>query len=236
MKSLSAFAFAYRGVLVALCPMSCLMPAWGSLDPRAWTAVAALLLCFGTALRLAGIREIGGRARVHSAGARDLVTSGIFASMRNPLYLGNTLAAAGAIGLLAGPLAAVTAALYLGLVYSLVVRHEERVLLALWGAPYRTYVDQVPRWFPMFAKVRTEERMRERFSWSEVLRLERWGVAAVACALSLQLLIPGTVDLLMQRSEPRAILAALSALVFVVLFVRRASRSLRKHGLLYLAE
>ncbi|MBL8896502.1 MAG: hypothetical protein JNM84_02690 [Planctomycetes bacterium] len=236
MKSLPAFVFAYRGVLVALCPLSCALPPWSGLAPRVEIAAAALLLCLGLGLRLAGVREIGGRARVHSAGARDLVSRGIFATTRNPLYLGNALAAAGAILLLAGPLAAAATGLYLGLLYALVVRHEERVLLELWGAAYRDYLERVPRWIPRLGGSDFSGRSREPYSWSEVLRLEKWGVLAVACALVVSFGFPDTLAALRQRAELRAAIGALSILVFVVLFVRRASRSKRKHGLLFHAE
>jgi protein-S-isoprenylcysteine O-methyltransferase Ste14 len=235
-KSLFAFAFSYRGVLVALCPLCCALPPWIAIDPRAQTAGGALLLLVGTWLRLAGVREIGGRARVHSAGARELMTSGIFARTRNPLYLGNSLAAAGAIGLLAGPLAALAAGLYLGLLYALVVRHEERVLEALWGDAYRAYLQRVPRWIPKLAVAPVREGAHAPFAWSEVLRLEKWGVLAVVGAIALRLGFPSAIDALMQRAETRAACAALALLVFAVLFTRRAARSKRKHGLLFQSE
>lgn len=236
MKSLLAFAFSYRGVLVALCPLGCALPAWITIDTGVQTALGALLLLVGTWLRLAGVREVGGRARVHSAGARDLLTRGIFARTRNPLYLGNGLAAAGAIALIAGPLAALVAGVYLGLLYALVVRHEERVLEALWGDAYRAYLRRVPRWIPRLASASARDGAPAPFAWSEVLRLEQWGVLAALGAIALRLAFPTAIDALMQRAEIRSACAALALLVFAVLFARRAARSKRKHGLLFRSE
>jgi protein-S-isoprenylcysteine O-methyltransferase Ste14 len=75
-----------------------------------------------------------------------LVTSGIFAWMRNPMYVGAMLLLAGLAVALASDwtlVLLVPAALVL---HFGVVRREERYLEAKFGATYRDYVSRVPRY------------------------------------------------------------------------------------------
>ena len=49
------------------------------------------LLAVGESIRIWAVRYAGGRTRTRKVGAPKLVTSGPFAYVRNPLYLGNML-------------------------------------------------------------------------------------------------------------------------------------------------
>ena len=79
------------------------------------------------------------------------MSTGPFALVRNPLYLGNlaiwTGFAVSANLLWLVPLIVVL----LGLEYHAIVRWEETLLEARLGDSYRSYMRQVPRWFPAFA-------------------------------------------------------------------------------------
>ncbi|MFH2002719.1 MAG: isoprenylcysteine carboxylmethyltransferase family protein, partial [Planctomycetota bacterium] len=146
MSYLLAFIFTYRGVLLPLGLIPAAVLAWDSLGLVQYS-VGILLVVLGVVFRLSGVRRIGGRARVHSAGTRDLLTSGIYGHVRNPLYVGNILYAGGLVALFFSlPSAGLAIAYLLGL-YTLIALHEEKALESLLGPPYRQYLSDVPRWF-----------------------------------------------------------------------------------------
>lgn len=78
----------------------------------------------------------------------ELVTVGPYSTMRNPLYFFSFLGAAG-VGAQTG---SITVALICGLiayvVFCIVVLQEEKLLLERYGEPYRSFMAQVPRFFP----------------------------------------------------------------------------------------
>jgi protein-S-isoprenylcysteine O-methyltransferase Ste14 len=78
--------------------------------------------------------------------ATALVTSGPFALTRNPIYLGNTLALAGAGLLFSNPWLLVGAACAARAVTGLLIAPEERHLAARFGADWVAYARHVPRW------------------------------------------------------------------------------------------
>jgi hypothetical protein len=110
--------------------------------------LGTLLIGLGAALRLWAGLYIGGHKE------RDLVTSGPYSCARNPLYLGNLLAAAGIAALTCSPdvfvltLAATTA------VYVATIRAEQRKLRPIFGAAYDRYLREVPALVPRAGSVR----------------------------------------------------------------------------------
>ena len=75
-----------------------------------------------------------------------LVTTGIYALSRNPIYVGFTIVYAGlAIGL-DSPLAAAMILPCLIVIDRFVIVREEAYLERKFGAPYRAYMDKVRRW------------------------------------------------------------------------------------------
>ncbi len=79
-------------------------------------------------------------------GADRLLTTGVFAVSRNPIYVGNTLLLAG-VGLAAGSLWIVGAAFVAAyLTHHLAVLREEAHLEARFGEAFRAYRATVPRW------------------------------------------------------------------------------------------
>jgi protein-S-isoprenylcysteine O-methyltransferase Ste14 len=142
--------------------------------PR-WGAAAVLLVLAGEALRLWAVGHIGRRSRTREAGVGALVDVGPYARMRNPLYVGNLLIWSG-FGLAGWPtLLVVLPALVLH--YNVIVRWEEGRLADTIGAPYRDYLQRVPRWVPTGAPRAGAWDVRE------ALRSER-GTFAVLALLS----------------------------------------------------
>jgi protein-S-isoprenylcysteine O-methyltransferase Ste14 len=109
----------------------------GALAMTAGIAVYGLALRgFGSSWRLGIDRDRPG----------PLVTGGIFAHSRNPVYLGLTLVAVG-VFLVLGRLVLLLLAIMCGVYFHFLVRREERFLTQHYGASYRAYAQRVGRWW-----------------------------------------------------------------------------------------
>jgi protein-S-isoprenylcysteine O-methyltransferase Ste14 len=164
--TLGAVLFRNRGWLpVPFFLVPLLMPA----EQRAVTwIVGALLVAAGEAVRLAGVAAAGTVTRRRSRAVQRLVTYGIFAWTRNPLYVGNFLAWMGVV-VASGVLWFLPVAVVLFAVeYSLIVRYEEGVLESIFGAEYLAYKTRTPRWLARPPAVRESGP----HDWGEAWRSE----------------------------------------------------------------
>jgi protein-S-isoprenylcysteine O-methyltransferase Ste14 len=165
------------------------------LIPRGSTTAASTLLAAGAVvvgagelLRLWAVRHIGVISRTRSDRLGPLVSTGPFAFVRNPLYLGN-------IALWVG--FAISAHLVwlvpifivvLSLEYHAIVRWEESLLESRRQDEYRLYTASVPRWIPSFVPSRQPgvEGRRLRIdalptnSWRDTFFSERGTLLAIA--------------------------------------------------------
>ena len=119
----------------------------GRMSAAAWV-VGAIVVVTGEWIRLAGVAAAGTVTRRRSRAVQRLVTYGVFAWVRNPLYVGNFLIWMG-FTVISGvywflPLAIVIFAIE----YSLIVRYEEGVLESIFGGEYLAYKQSAPRWLP----------------------------------------------------------------------------------------
>ncbi len=112
--------------------------------------LAVLLLCAALALMLAAAWSLL-RARTTLDPQRPgrttrLLTSGVFARSRNPIYLGDALLlAALAVGL-GNALNFLLLPLFVAIIDRLQIAAEERALQRLFGDEYRAYCARVRRW------------------------------------------------------------------------------------------
>jgi protein-S-isoprenylcysteine O-methyltransferase Ste14 len=121
--------------------------AYGVMEPMNWV-VGILLIALGETVRLSGVAAAGTVTRRRSRTVQRLVTYGVFAWMRNPLYVGNFLIWMGFI-VISGVLWFIPVAILLFAVeYTLIVRYEEGVLESIFGEEYLRYKSHTPRWFP----------------------------------------------------------------------------------------
>jgi protein-S-isoprenylcysteine O-methyltransferase Ste14 len=148
----SAFVFGKRGELLAL--PAVVLAAAGK--PSAFSIAAGLPLAFaGETIRMWAVGYSGVTTRGDTVTAPALVTAGPYAYVRNPLYTGNFLTAAGfaiaftgknsapvRFALVAGSLAAMAG------IYAVIIPHEERYLRETFGPAFDGYAARVPRLVP----------------------------------------------------------------------------------------
>jgi protein-S-isoprenylcysteine O-methyltransferase Ste14 len=150
--SFQAFVFKNRGLLLAL--PAVLLVVCGR--PSARSIAIGLPLAFaGELIRCWAVGYSGVTTRHHVVTAPKLATGGPYAYVRNPLYIGNFLTAAGfAIAftgansawardaLIGGSLALMAA------IYATIVPHEEAFLRSQFGDAFAAYCARVPRIVP----------------------------------------------------------------------------------------
>ncbi len=119
-----------------------------------------LLVCAGEGLRL--------WAAGHLRKDEVLTTSGPYAFVRNPLYIGSLAIATGFALMLGSSLLLFPLLAAFVLAYRAETRREEKVLRQKFGAVFDQYRQAVPSWFPRLS--RYPEASRERFRWRRALR------------------------------------------------------------------
>ena len=136
-------------------------------------AAAALLVGAGQLLRFWAVRHIGVISRTRANRLGPLITSGPYAAVRNPLYLGNWLLwtgfVMGARVFWMLPLAWMAFALQ----YGAIAQWEEEFLAAQ-GPAHAAYVSAVGRWLPRARRATLPRQPAMRhYQWREVLFSER---------------------------------------------------------------
>ena len=133
------------------------------------------LLLMGETIRIWAVSYAGGQTRTRRVGARALCSSGPFAFVRNPLYLGNTLMYAGIV-LIAGSanvwLMVATTFLFFLVQYALIISLEEETLALLFGEEYEEYKNNVPGLFPRISRWETRDD-REPSNLLKTLKTEK---------------------------------------------------------------
>ena len=135
--------------------------------------VGFLLVITGEIIRLWAVAHAGGATRTRAVGAPYLVTSGPYAYVRNPLYLGNVTIYLGVATMGAQqlwwllPLTLV----YFTIQYKLIISLEEDTLVELFGQQYINYREKVPSLFPL--KGRTTPLDERKSDWKASFLSER---------------------------------------------------------------
>lgn len=170
------FLFKYRSAvfpLITVIILALLQPQlpYGSLTADHWMdALGVLIIIAGLALRalVIGLQYIQRGGRNKEVYANTLVTGGIFAASRNPLYVGNCLLLLGLLvicgnpwGILIGMALAISG-------YHAIVAAEETFLLDKFGDDYRHYCRTVNRWMPSPPRV-LGALSESRFNWPRVV-------------------------------------------------------------------
>jgi protein-S-isoprenylcysteine O-methyltransferase Ste14 len=127
----------------------------GAIVPPAWVTWAGWAIgAAGTILIVVAQRQMGASWRIGiDAAPTALVTGGLFAVVRNPIFTGMLLALAGEVLIVPGVWIAAAWPLAAGLI-SIQARREELHLLLVHGEPYRAYAARVGRFAPGIGKLR----------------------------------------------------------------------------------
>lgn len=136
--------------------------------------IGVLTCCLGQSCRflVAGyVNNIRRRGYKRQIGAELLIQSGIFAHVRNPLYVGNLLIVSG-FALISNNLWWYLVVLpSFGFVYYAIVIAEEAYLTQTFGAEYVDYCRRVHRFVPRLSGLR-QNLMPGFFDWRHALRRE----------------------------------------------------------------
>lgn len=101
--------------------------------------------------------------------ARDLNINGIYACVRNPLYLGNFFILLGILIIYNSFTAYLLGIGFFLLQYWFIIQAEENFLRSKFGQNYIEYCQEVPRFFPHWKKIETNQS----FDWLRVLKKEQ---------------------------------------------------------------
>ena len=154
-------------------------------EPSWHTVVIGVpFIVIGEFLRMWAVGYAGASTRARSLGAaRDLVTTGPYSYVRNPLYLGNFLLSFGVC--LVANVYWLIAVLIIGYFsqYLPIIALEEGYLLESCGQVYQMYQEQVPRFVPRFSPYPNPST--HDFSWTRAMKSEKRTLTAIACVVVL---------------------------------------------------
>jgi len=145
------FLFRHRNYIFPILYLILFIPSPAIFDDFYIPVIIGLSVAlFGQAIRILTIGLVyiirGGRHR--QIYAKELVTDGIFAHCRNPLYLGNILILTGS-GIMSNSLVSLLIFLPLFVfAYQAIVIAEEDFLNDRFGPQYKNYLKRVNRWVP----------------------------------------------------------------------------------------
>lgn len=158
---MNAFVFKNRGAALAIPALALVI--FGKPDAFGVTVGLPLALA-GELLRIWAVGYSGVTTRGDTVTAPELVTAGPYAYVRNPLYVGNFITAAGfaiaftgansfaaKVALIGGSLSVMAA------VYAVIVPHEERFLRARFGEAFVRYCETVPPIVPQLEPVELQQ-------------------------------------------------------------------------------
>jgi protein-S-isoprenylcysteine O-methyltransferase Ste14 len=150
-------------------------------------AFGLLLVTAGQALRILtiGLAYIVRGGRNRRIYAENLVTDGVFAHCRNPLYVGNILIVIGFMFISGNTAGIILGSLGFMAIYRLIVFSEERFLTEKFGQAYLDFCSDVPRWLPRFKGLR-ETISQYEFDWPAVA-VKEYGTLFTSLMISLGL-------------------------------------------------
>ena len=145
--------------------------------------VGFAMVVLGEVIRFWGVSIAGAETRTTGrVGGTYLITTGPFAHVRNPLYLGNMImyAGVGVMSMALFPWLLLAAVVWFYVQYSLIISREEEYLAAQFGGAYDDYRKHVPRFLPRLTPYRTEDPPPKRMNIAEGLASERRTLQAMA--------------------------------------------------------
>jgi protein-S-isoprenylcysteine O-methyltransferase Ste14 len=153
--------------------------------------VGSLIALIGEGVRLWGASIIGSETRTTGrVGGTYLITTGPFAYVRNPLYLGNLFLYLG-LGIMSNalfPWFVIVAVALFFIQYYLIVTLEEEYLAKTFGLAFEEYVGRVRRFVPHLRRYRASDAAQITGNFSRGLRSEKRTLQALVL-ISLGLIV-----------------------------------------------
>lgn len=120
----------------------------GSLLPAPWPYLGVLPVLIGVLLAVQGSRQFAqaGTNIIPFTESSALVTTGVFAYSRNPMYTGMVLALAGAALIMNGFYSWLVVIAFIAIIRILFIRGEEALMAETFGEDYVAYKASVRRW------------------------------------------------------------------------------------------
>ncbi|MCK4667000.1 isoprenylcysteine carboxylmethyltransferase family protein [Candidatus Dependentiae bacterium] len=115
-----------------------------------WFSIAIGLTIIGETIRVVAVAYIGGISRTRKGSVDELVTSGPFNCVRNPLYIGNFILSLGFSCLSGKWWFLIIFFIMFFVQYIPIVLWEEDLLIKKFGEEYLEYQKHVPRFLPKF--------------------------------------------------------------------------------------
>lgn len=183
MRVLKEYMFFFRGYSQGLFFLGLVVYVWffppSEVFEGTWTdtiidvlAVAGLIL--GELIRIWATSHAGKHTRSRLIKAGELVTSGPYAHVRNPIYVGNFFIGLGMV-LIAEAFALVPVFIaFFALQYRAIVATEEHFLNERFGAEYDRYRRAVTRWIPNFVAPEIRISLGRKFPIKEIGTA--WGI------------------------------------------------------------
>jgi protein-S-isoprenylcysteine O-methyltransferase Ste14 len=184
-KTLRQKLFQYRGYM----PIPFLLAMIVFAQPTNVTMLVGFVIAaLGEFTRFWGVAYAGSLTRVTgSVGAPEVIVSGPFAHVRNPLYVGNIMTYVG-IGVMSNalfPWLVIGAFVWFIFQYVLIVQLEEEFLEGHFGEPYLVFKRNVPRFLPRVSPYRGEAQAHQPPRWGEAVRSERRTFQALALVMAI---------------------------------------------------
>lgn len=232
MVKIGNFLFHYRNGLLPILFLGILIPSPEIFQNPSVALVSGLgLALVGQLIRMGtiGFDYIVRGGKDRKVYADNLVTEGIFAHCRNPMYVGNIAVAVG-MGLASNSLiffGSITVIIIF--MYEAIVRAEENFLKNKFGEQFDQYAKRVHRWIPNFSGF-SETLQNFTFNWKRVIKKE-YNSTFTGVTLGLLLITKTIYDHPQQygtlKDSAPALIGSFVALVIVYLFVRLLKKSKR---------
>lgn len=182
-----AWLFRYRSFLPVPLALVLVMVRRGEVEAPWLVLLGPALVVVGEGLRLWAVRHIGTISRTRTTRYGPLITTGPYAMMRNPLYVGNWFLWTGFVVwsrlLWMLPIAWVV----FGLQYRAIARWEAAFIRSIYTSAYDDYARDVRAWIPRWPP-RAAAPRGPLHPWREVLFSERGTLVAVGAMAALLML------------------------------------------------
>lgn len=185
-----------------------------------------LMIVLGQSLRILaiGLSYIVRGGRMRRIYAENLVTDGLFAHCRNPLYVGNILIVMGFVFVAGNLTGLIVGSLAFLVIYRLIVFSEESFLSEKFGSAYGEFCHDVPRWLINF-KGLPDTIKNYQFDWPKVV-VKEYGTIMTSLMMPIGL-IAYKLNLAQQLAAYQTVLIALAV---AVMAAYGGARFLKKTG------